>query len=316
MQPIQVLRHLEGFGVEWVRTLKLFVSVVHSGSLSAAGRNLGYSPASVSRHMTALEAQLGARLLSRSSRKLALTEAGETYFRQVEQILHQLAEANDSVAQMQAAPRGVLRVHSRMLIGEHFVVPALPAFLARYPDITVDLSLSNGVVALVEQNFDVDIRIGKLVDSSLIARKLTSSARIICAAPEYLASHAPLIQPADLADHNCLTYRINLGQTVWRFRSSDDRVIEVPVDGSFRTDNGQSLLNMIKSGLGVGLMPDWSIRDELASGALVRLFPEYQVSHIEFENGVYAVYQKTRQATTKVKLFVDHLLASFRQRLG
>ncbi|RKE70762.1 LysR family transcriptional regulator [Pseudorhodoplanes sinuspersici] len=302
--------------MEWVRTLKLFVSVVHSGSLSAAGRNLGYSPASVSRHMTALETQLDAKLLNRSSRKLALTEAGETYFRQVEQILQHLAEANDSVAQMQAAPRGVLRVHSRMLVGEHVIVPALPAFLARYPDITVDLALSNGVVALVEQNFDVDIRIGKLVDSSLIARKLTSSARIVCAAPSYIASHPPVLQPGDLAAHNCLTYRVNLGQTVWRFRSDDDRVLEVPVDGSFRTDNGQSLLRMIKAGLGVGLMPDWSIQDELASGELVRLFPEHQVSHIEFENGVYAVYQKTRQATTKVKLFVDHLVSVFRERLA
>ena len=302
--------------MEWVRTLKLFVSVVHSGSLSAAGRNLGYSPASVSRHMTALETQLNARLLSRSSRKLALTEAGETYFRQVEQILQHLAEANDSVAQMQAAPRGVLRVHSRMLVGEHVIVPALPTFLARYPDITVDLALSNGVVALVEQNFDVDIRIGKLVDSSLIARKLTSSARIVCAAPSYLASHPPVRKPGDLAAHNCLTYRVNLGQTVWRFRSHDDRVLEVPVDGSFRTDNGQSLLRMIKAGLGVGLMPDWSIRDELASGELARLFPEHQISHIEFENGVYAVYQKSRQTTTKVKLFVDHLVSVFRERLA
>lgn len=302
--------------MEWVRTLKLFVSVVHSGSLSAAGRNLGYSPASVSRHMTALETQLNARLLSRSSRKLALTEAGETYFRQVEQILQHLAEANDSVAQMQAAPRGVLRVHSRMLVGEHVIVPALPTFLARYPEITVDLALSNGVVALVEQNFDVDIRIGKLVDSSLIARKLTSSARIVCAAPSYLASHPPVRQPGDLAAHNCLTYRVNLGQTVWRFRSHDDRVLEVPVDGSFRTDNGQSLLRMIKAGLGVGLMPDWSIRDELASGELARLFPEHQISHIEFENGVYAVYQKSRQTTTKVKLFVDHLVSVFRERLA
>lgn len=302
--------------MEWVSTLKLFVSVVHSGSLSAAGRNLGYSPASVSRHMTALEAQLGARLLSRSSRKLALTEAGESYFRQVEQILQHLAEANDSVAQMQAAPRGVLRVHSRMLIGEHFVVPALPSFLARYPEITVDLAMSNSVVALVEQNFDVDIRIGKLVDSSLIARKLTSSARIVCAAPNYLASQEPILRPDDLAGHSCLTYRVNLGQTVWRFRNDDDQVLEVPVDGKFRTDNGQSLLRMIKAGLGIGLMPDWSIRDELASGELVRLFPEHQVSHIEFENGVYAVYQKTRQATTKVKLFVDHLALAFRERLA
>lgn len=302
--------------MEWVSTLKLFVSVVHSGSLSAAGRHLGYSPASVSRHMTALETKLGARLLRRSSRKLALTEAGETYFRQVEQILQRLAEANDSVAQMQAAPRGILRVHSRMLVGEHYVVPALPAFLARYPDIKIDLSLSNRIVPLVEQNFDVDIRIGKLVDSSLIARKLASSARIVCAAPAYLKNSPALAQPGDLAAHNCLTYRINLGRSAWRFRATDNQVIEVPVNGSFQTDNGPSLLSMIRAGVGIGLMPDWSIREELARGDLVRLFPKYQVTHMEFENGVYAVYQKTRQATTKVKLFVDHLASVFRERLA
>ena len=302
--------------MEWIGTLKLFVNVVHSGSLSAAGRNLGYSPASVSRHMTALEAHLGARLLSRSSRKLALTEAGETYFRQVEQILHQLSEANDSVAQLQATPRGLLRVHSRMLVGQHFVVPALPEFLGRYPDIKIDLSLSNNVVALVEQNFDVDIRIGKLVDSSLVARRLTASERIVCAAPAYLAGREAITLPADLASHNCLTYNVRVGPTVWKFRGGGEQMVEVPVGGSFRTDSGQSILQMLRAGVGVGLMPDWSIREELASGELVRLFPDYQVSYVEFENGVYAVYQKTRQPSTKLKVFVDHLVTVFRQRLA
>lgn len=302
--------------MEWVRTLKLFVNVVQSGSLSAAGRNLGYSPASVSRHMTALEAQLGARLLNRSSRNLALTESGETYFRHVEQILHQLAEANDSVSRMQAAPRGILRVHARMLVGQHYVVPALPEFLSKYPDIKIDLSMSNNVVELIGQNFDVDIRIGKLVDSSLVARRLTASERIVCASPDYLARHPPIEAPADLAPHNCLTYRITMGTTVWKFRGAGGEVAEVPVNGNFRTDNGQSILQLLRAGIGIGLMPDWSVREELASGALVRLMPGYQVSYTEFENGVYAVYQKSRQPSAKLKLFVDHLVGAFRQRLG
>jgi DNA-binding transcriptional LysR family regulator len=132
--------------VDWLR---IFVSVVQNGSLSSAGRELGLSPASVSRHISALEASLGCRLINRSSRKLTLTEAGELYFNKVEQILHQVAEANDSVAQLQTTPRGTLRVHSRMLVGHLVVVPALPAFLARHPELKVDLLLSNGTVDLV-----------------------------------------------------------------------------------------------------------------------------------------------------------------------
>ena len=137
----------------------------------------------MSRHISGLEASLGCRLVNRTSRKLTLTEAGELYFAKVEQILHQIAEANDSVAQLQSMPRGTLRVHSRMLVGHLYVVPAFPTFLAQNPEVKVDLLLSNRVVDLVEQNIDIDIRIGKLVDSSLVAKRLAVSERILCARP-------------------------------------------------------------------------------------------------------------------------------------
>jgi DNA-binding transcriptional LysR family regulator len=299
--------------MEWLRSMRLFVSVVQNGSLSAAGRQLGLSPASVSRHISALEENLGSRLLNRTSRKLTVTEAGDIYFRKVEQILQQVSEANDSVAQLQSVPRGTLRVHSRMLVGHKFIVPAMPSFLEQYPDIRVDLLMSNHVVDLVELDIDVDIRIGKLVDSALVARKLAHSDRVICASPGYLARAAPLNAPADLVNHNCLTYRLNLGKSTWRFRGDDGAISDVPVGGSFQSDNGQAVLCMALDGMGIALMPDWAIRSEVAAGRLRVLFPKYQVTYIDFENGVYAVYQKTRHRSTKVRVFVEFLANLFKQ---
>jgi DNA-binding transcriptional LysR family regulator len=296
--------------------MRIFVAVVQNGSLSSAGRQLGLSPASVSRHIGALEKTLGCRLVNRTSRKLTLTEAGELYYTKVGEILHQIAEANESVAELQAQPRGTLRVHSRVLVGHLHIVPLLSEFLARYPQITVDLLMSNRVIDVVEQNIDVDIRIGKLVDSSLVARKLAASERVVCAAPAYLKGRTPVAHPTDLAGHNCLTYRINVGRTVWRFLDGAGTLQEIPVQGSLTTDNGYALLNATLAGVGVALMPDWSVRDHLASGRLVRLLPEYRVSHIEFDNGIYAVFQKSRHMSAKVRAFIDYLAAAFEQRLA
>jgi DNA-binding transcriptional LysR family regulator len=266
--------------------------------------------------MSALEENVGGRLLNRTSRKLTLTEAGELYFQKIEHVLRQIAEANDSVAQLQANPRGTLRVHSRMLVGNQYIVPALPEFMKQYPDITVDLLLSNHPVDLVENNVDVDIRIGKLVDYTLIARKLVASERIVCATPAYLKRAGPLDSPNDLTAHNCLTYRLNLGRTTWRFKEPDGEVIEVPVTGTFQSDNGQALLEATRAGVGIALMPDWSIKDDLAEGRLVRLFPKHRVSWEAFENGIYAVYQKTRYQSKKVRAFVDFVSALFKQKVG
>ena len=207
-------------------------------------------------------------------------------------------------------------MHSRVLVGHLHVVPVLPEFLTRYPEVTVDLLMSNRVIDVVEQNIDVDIRIGKLVDSSLVARKLAASERVVCAAPRYLEGRPPIAAPPDLAAHNCLTYRINVGRTVWRFLDGGGVLQEIPVAGNLTTDNGYALLTATLSGVGIALMPDWSVRDDLAAERLVRLLPQYRVSHIEFDNGIYAVFQKSRHMSAKVRAFIDYLAQAFEQRLG
>jgi DNA-binding transcriptional LysR family regulator len=300
--------------MDGLQRLRIFVNVIQKGNMSSAGRHLGLSPASVSRHVSALEQALGCRLINRTSRKVALTEAGELYYARIEQILQQISEANHSVAQLQSRPSGILRVHSRTLVGHLHIVPILPAFLSRYPEIHVDLLLSNRVVGLTEENIDVDIRIGKLVDSSLAARKLGSARRVLCATPEYLRLRPPLKCPSDLAHHNCLTYRINVGRAVWRFLDRERKLEEVQVTGSFQTDNGLALHAATLAGVGIALMPDWSVRGELAGGQLVRLLPEYDVSHIEFDNGVYAVFQKSPLISAKVRAFVDFLAVALAER--
>jgi DNA-binding transcriptional LysR family regulator len=299
--------------VESLRAMRVFVSVVQNGSLSSAGRQLGLSPASISRHLQTLEEELGTRLIHRTSRRLTLTEAGELYARQAEQILHQVEEANASVSSLELKPRGMLRVHSRLLVGQQYIVPALPRFLAAHPDVRVDLSLSNTPVDLIERNVDIDVRIGKLGDSALMGRKLASSERIVCATPGYLTSRPPPRAPMDLMQHNCLTYRLNMGRTVWRFLDPAGALTEVPVDGSFRTDNGPAVVAAAQAGIGIALLPDWSIHAELREGRLVRLFPEHTVSHVEFENGIYAVYLQTRHMSAKLRAFIDFLVTLFRE---
>jgi len=301
--------------MDWMQPIRIFVAVVQNGSLSSAGRQLGLSPASVSRHIRALEESLGCRLVNRTSRQLTLTEAGELYYAKVSEILQQIADANASVAELQAQPRGTLRVHSRVLVGHLHLMPVLPEFLARYPEVSVDLLMSNRVIDVVEQNIDVDVRIGKLVDSSLVARKLAASERIVCATPRYLAVKPVIATPTDLAAHNCLTYRINVGRTVWRFLDNAGVLQEIPVEGNLTTDNGYALLAATLAGVGIALMPDWSVRDHLAAGRLVRLLPEYRVSHIEFDNGIYAVFQKSRHMSAKVRVFIDYLAEAFEKRL-
>lgn len=301
--------------MEWLRAAELFVAVVQLGSLSAAARRSGVSPATVSRIIRGLEDEVGGRLLNRTSRKLNLTEAGELYFTRVEQILHQIHEANDGVARLQATPRGTLRLHSRMLVGNQYVVPALPEFMRLYPDISIDLTMSNYPVDLVANNIDIDIRIGKLEDSSLVARKLANAERVICATPAYLEKAPPLTHPLDLSRHNCLTYRLDLGRAIWRFLDQDGQLIEVPVSGSLQSDNGQALLFAMQSGQGIAVMPDWAVQSGINDGSIVRLFPEHQASHIEFDNGVYAVFHQSRQAPSKVRVFVDFIADYFKKRL-
>lgn len=294
------------------RSIRVFVAVVQSGNLSAAGRQLGMSPASVSRCVSALEDNLGVHLINRTSRTMALTEPGRIYFEQTEQILRQLSDANESVNQFDALPRGTLTVHSRTSIGAQFLVPIMPQFMRMYPDIKIMMYFSNEEVDLVEHNIDIDLRLGRSRDSAMLQRKLAESERMLCASPSYVECSSPLTDPGDLANHNCIIYRVRPGPVRWIFEDASGERQDIQVNGSYATNFGPSLFSITAAGMGIALLPEWSIREALRDGRLVRLLENYKITHANSDNGVYAVYQPGRQKSAKVRVFLDFVSGAFR----
>ena len=294
-------------------SMRLFIQVIQTGSFSAAGREAGLSPASVFRHINALETALGARLFNRTSRKLSLTEAGDLYAKRLDHILAEIQETNAEITQLQQVPRGVLRVHSRVSLGAQLLAPALPAFLARYPELRLDLRLSDREVDMVQENVDLSIGLGRMRDSSLIVRRLATSPRIVCASPAYLATRPAPERPEDLLAHNCLVYRNDAQPPTWRFLR-DGQLTEVRVAGGLLTDHAEVVRLGVLGGLGVALLPEWSIGRDLQEGRLRPLLPDYEASPMDLDHGIYVVMQRSRQRSIKVRLFVDFLLTLFQTR--
>ena len=296
-----------------VKAMRLFLTVVQTGSLSGAGRQSGLSPASVSRQITALEDDLGVRLLNRTSRRLSLTEAGQVYLEHAERLLHDIDELRDAVSQMAVKPRGTLRIQSRISLGTQHVAPLIPTFLALYPDLKIDLWLTDNDLDLTEHGIDLAIRTGNLSDSTLIGRRLASSPRVICASPEYWAEHGKPATPEALMDHNCLTYRFEFGTAaaLWQFRTDTGQSVNVQVAGNFQTNNGEALRVATLSGLGVAMLPAWSVKDHLKAGSLELVLSEYETTVSDLDFGIYAVYLSRRNLSAKTRLFVDHLVTEF-----
>ena len=292
-------------------SVRLFVSTLKLGSLSAAARALGLSPATVSRRIAALEEELGVRLLDRNSRKLMPTEAGLIYRERMERILDDVAQTENLARHIKQTPEGLLRVHSRTLLGIRLIAPLLHRFSARYPDLIVDLHLSEEPVDLIERNFDVDLRLGPLEDSSYVMRKLAIGERIVVASPAYVRSHGALQVPEDLErGHNCLTYRKHHEPTSWRYLK-DGQERTLAVHGSVNANNGEVLRQSAISGLGIALLADWSVSDDIKAGRLVHLLPGYKLTNTTFDNGVYVLFRDTRMLPLKVRVFVDFLADAF-----
>lgn len=301
--------------METLQEMEILARVVQAGSLSAAARQLGCSPASVSRALNGLEDALGVKLLNRSSRNISLTEAGELYLQRIERVLRDVQEARDAVVELGQVPRGTLHVHARMAVGVHHVVSALPGFLALCPDVSVNLTLSDERLDLVDHKIDVAIHSGALEDSALIARALAVSPRYIVASPEYLEKHPPPEAADGLRAHKCLTYRFDLGGPVWRLARNGAEQ-DVRLESYVQSNNGEVLRLTALKGLGLALLPEWQISEELRTGKLVRVLSEYRAGHghLPFDNVLYAVYQPTRHLSPKVRAFVDYLARVFRER--
>jgi DNA-binding transcriptional LysR family regulator len=286
--------------------LQAFVRVAEAESFSGAARRLRASKSVVSRQVSALEADLGVRLFHRTTRSLTLTEAGQGYLAQVSRILADLDDADASLSRLQAKPRGRLRISAPMSFGFLHLARALPDFLERYPEVEADLSMSDRYVDLVEEGFDLAIRIGRLEDSSLIARHLAPIRMAVCGSPAYLDRRGIPAHPRDLSGHDCLCYTLMSGSDVWDF-VADGEAMPVEIAGRLRADNGDALRVAALRGLGLCYLPTFIAGADLQSGSLVSVLGEFMPADF----AAYAVYPTARLLSPKVRAFVDFLIERF-----
>lgn len=284
-------------------SMEAFVRVADAKSFSEAARRLTLSKSVVSRQVSALETQLGARLFQRTTRSLSLTEVGLAYYERCSRILAEIEEANLSVSNLQAEPRGKLRINAPMSFGVLHLAPMLPRFLERYPDIGIDMAMNDRFVSLIDEGFDVAVRIGKLEDSSLIARYLAPVRRIVCASPAYLERHGVPATPSDLANHCCLTYSNLATPDEWSFQTAEGRRWPVEVHGRLRVNNGDTIREAALGGVGVVTLPSFIVGRDLQAGTLVSLLADYVPQDLP----LHAVYPHNRHLSPKVRAFVDFL---------
>lgn len=289
---------LRDLNVTAISDLDIFARVARTGNMSLAGREMGLSPAVVSKRISLLEERLGARLFQRTTRQLSLTETGEGYFKRVVDILSLVEEAEDYVSRRNTKPRGVLKISAPTSFYGRHIAPHLPDFLDRYPDIELDLQLTDNFADIIRDGFDLAIRIGELEDSSLVARKLASEVRVICAAPAYLERAGTPQSLADLSAHNCL---LAGAQDAWRLDGPDGRH-DVRVHGNLKSNSAECVRSALLQGLGLALRAVWDVNAEIERGDLVVVLPGYRGSS---NNAIYAIYPCREFMPAKVNAFID-----------
>jgi DNA-binding transcriptional LysR family regulator len=268
--------------------------------MSAAGREMGLSPAVVSKRISQLEERLGARLFQRTTRHLTLTETGAGYFKRVVDILSLCEEAEDFVSRRNTKPRGLLKVTMPTAFSRLHIAPYIDDFLARYPEIELDVNIADAFVDIIREGFDLAIRIGELEDSSLVARRIAPDTRVICAAPSYLAKHGTPASLADLEAHNCLAADT---VDVWKLEGPDGE-IQVTPHGNVRSDSGEFIRELVKSGVGLGLLSTWDVGAALRSGTLSVVLPQFRGAS---NAAVHAVYPSREFMPAKVNVLIEFL---------
>lgn len=291
--------------------ITLFTKVVETGSFSAAGRQSNLAPSSVSRRIVELEAWIGASLFHRTTRRLTLTEVGRTFYDRTKGILLDLEEARVVSAQLEEHPSGLIRLTIPSSMENHLTT-AMSDFQARWPGVSFSIMFTDHVVDLVAEGFDLAVRIGRMEDSTLKAKKIGEAGRFLCASPSYLARIGAPKHPSELADHNCLTFRTHPGYNVWRFNSDkrkDKATIDVRASGGFSANSGDALITPAKNGMGLVLLPEWLVGPLMASGELVEVLPDFLPD--PHRTPLYAIHPYQRFVPPKVRTFVDFLADRF-----
>jgi DNA-binding transcriptional LysR family regulator len=291
------------------QALRVFSQVVETGSFSAAASRLGLSATAASRHVAELEAHLQTRLLNRTTRRVSLTESGRAFYERAVQLLADLGEAEQEAQRAAVVPRGTIKLTTSVNFGVRHVAPAIAAFLAAHAGVRFDVSLSDRIVDLVEEGFDLGVRIGAPGSDNLVARKLGDTRLVPCASPAYLQAHGAPQIPEDLASHNCFTYEYVAPRNLWRFRDAAGAERAVRVSGNLHSNNGDLLAEVAAQGAGIVFEPAFIVGPELRAGRLVPLLQEFVAPPMP----IYAVYPSRKHLSAKVRLFVDFLVARFSQ---
>ena len=290
-------------------SMRAFVKVVEHGSFSEAARSLRLSRSAVSKYIMELEQTLGVQLLNRTTRSASPTENGRTYYERSVAILADLEEADLALTSLQAEPRGLLRVNAPMSFGTLHLGPALAEFMGKYPELQIQLTLSDEQIDAVQEGFDVTLRIAELASSTLIARRLLGVGRVFCASPEYIKRRGAPEHPKDLKNHDCLTYGFLATGNQWKLTGVDGEHF-IPVPWRLCANNAEVLKHAVLKGHGIALLPTFIAGSAMKSGMLVPVLEKYHAPEI----ALYAIYPPTRHLSSKVRLFIDFLLARFRDR--
>jgi len=287
--------------------MQVFAQVVESGSFSKASERLNLSPTAVSRQVADLEAHLDTRLLNRTTRRVSLTESGRAFYERCVQLLSDLDEAEQEAARAAIVPRGTIKLTTSVTFGVRHLAPAIAAFMSRHGEVRFDVSLSDRMVDLVEEGFDLGVRIGGPGSENLVARKLGETRLVPCASPAYLEAHGAPGTPEDLSKHNCFTYEYIQPRNTWRFRDASGAERAVRVGGNLHSNNGDLLAEAAARGAGIVFEPAFIVGPDVRSGRLVPLLQEFVPAPVP----IYAVYPSRKHLSAKVRLFVDFLLKSF-----
>ena len=295
--------------MDQIKTMRAFAAVAQEGSFTAAARRLDLSTKLVSKYVQQLESKFDVQLFNRTTRSVALTDEGTAYLERCQPILAQLDELESVVRQRQTALAGPIRVTAPTGFGATILTEALADFMHAHPQVEVDLKLSDNRVALVEEGFDLAVRVGSLRDSTLIARRLDNMPLIVCASPAYLREHGQPRDPKALATHNCLVDENQSDATIWRFHSRRGDVV-VKVGGTFRANSPAAIARMAIGGLGIARSPRYVVEHALEQGELTQLLPEFDTD----EFGLYALYPYNRHLTSRVRALIDHLATHMRRK--
>jgi DNA-binding transcriptional LysR family regulator len=295
--------------LDLLNAMNVFNRVARLESFSAAAHDLGVSKTSVSRHISDLENALGVRLLNRTTRRMGLTEAGQAYISRSSVILSDIQELQNAVQNLHSQPEGLLRVTSAVTFGHCALAPVIANFLAEYPKINIQLDLTNRFVDIVEEGFDLAIRVANLEDSSLISRALVPVKRYTCAAPAYIKRWGEPAKPLDLESHACVIFPAESAEAQWKFADAASEQA-VTVFGRLRVNSMEAAAQAVRDGVGISVLPDYAIHQQLASGELRRVLTGYDVQD---GHQIYALYPHRHHLSAKVRVFIDYLLGALRR---